>query len=168
MRSGTSIARDAAASALKAAAPAVLCLVLGGCALAPTGVSGSAAGAGAAGSAEGGSSSGRAPGSADRGGPGGDAAADANRGSFAASRALLEQSRAELAAGSYDRAEASIERALRIAPNDATLWLELGEIKLASGDAEQAALMARKAMTLAGGDADLRTRAERLIDAAAR
>ncbi|HEU4619962.1 MAG TPA: tetratricopeptide repeat protein, partial [Gammaproteobacteria bacterium] len=80
----------------------------------------------------------------------------------------LEQSRAAMQAGSYDAAAASIERALRISPDDPSLWLELGEIKLATGDAQQAQLMARKAVSLAGGDRTVTARAERLIDAAGR
>jgi tetratricopeptide (TPR) repeat protein len=83
-----------------------------------------------------------------------------------ASRTLLEQSRAERAAGSYARATASIERALRIDPNNAELWVELGELELMSGNAAQAASMARKALTLAGRNTAVTARAERLLRAA--
>lgn len=81
-----------------------------------------------------------------------------------ASASLLEQSRAQQAAGSYAEAAASIERALRIEPNNALLWIELGEIKLAEGDAEQAEMMARKALTLADRDRAVENRAYRLIN----
>nr|MBO2513705.1 hypothetical protein [Gammaproteobacteria bacterium] len=81
--------------------------------------------------------------------------------------ALLEQSRDQRAAGSYAAAAASIERALRIDPNNAELWLELGEIKLDDGDPQQAEQMARKALTLAGGDRFVASRAERLLTRAA-
>jgi tetratricopeptide (TPR) repeat protein len=103
--------------------------------------------------------------------PGGSNEAGAERGvegSRAASNVLLERSRAAREAGSYDAAEASIERALRIAPNDPSLWLELAEIKLATDDTQQATIMARKAVSLAGGDPSISARAERLIDAAGR
>jgi tetratricopeptide (TPR) repeat protein len=83
-----------------------------------------------------------------------------------ASGALLEQSRAQRAAGSLPAARASLERALRLDPNNAALWLELGELELQTGNAAQAATMARKAMTLAGRDARLSSRAERLLGAA--
>ena len=83
-----------------------------------------------------------------------------------ASGALLEQSRAQRAAGSLPAARASLERALRLDPNNAALWLELGELELQTGNSAQAATMARKAMTLAGRDARLSARAERLLDAA--
>jgi Flp pilus assembly protein TadD len=83
-----------------------------------------------------------------------------------ASGALLEQSRAQRAAGSMPAARASLERALRLDPNNATLWVELGELELQTGNASQAATMARKAMTLAGRDSRLTARAERLLRAA--
>jgi tetratricopeptide (TPR) repeat protein len=83
-----------------------------------------------------------------------------------ATQALLEQSRAARADGRYDQASATIERALRIAPNDAALWLELGEIELASGDPNQAAMLARKALSLAPDDRALTAHAERLLRAA--
>ena len=82
------------------------------------------------------------------------------------SGALLEQSRAQRAAGSLPAARASLERALRLDPNNAALWLELGELELQTGNSAQAATMARKAMTLAGRDARLSARADRLLDAA--
>ena len=83
-----------------------------------------------------------------------------------ASSALLEQSRAQRAAGSLPAARASLERALRLDPNNAALWLELGELELQTGNAAQAATMARKAMTLAGRDRRLTDRAEQLLRAA--
>ena len=83
-----------------------------------------------------------------------------------ASGALLEQSRAQRSAGSLPAARASLERALRLDPNNAVLWLELGELELQTGNSAQAAAMARKALTLAGRDARLTTRAERLLRAA--
>jgi tetratricopeptide (TPR) repeat protein len=83
-----------------------------------------------------------------------------------ASGALLEQSRAQRAAGSMPAARASLERALRLDANNPALWLELGELELQTGNPSQAATMARKAMTLAGRDTRLTARAERLLRAA--
>jgi tetratricopeptide (TPR) repeat protein len=83
-----------------------------------------------------------------------------------ATQALLKQSRAARADGHYDQASATIERALRIAPNDPALWLELGEVELASGDPQQAAMLARKALSLAPDDRALTAQAERLLRAA--
>ena len=83
-----------------------------------------------------------------------------------ASDALLAQSRSERAAGSYAQATASIERALRLDPNNAELWVERGELALQTGNATQAATMARKALTLTGANRTLAARAERLLRAA--
>jgi tetratricopeptide (TPR) repeat protein len=82
----------------------------------------------------------------------------------AASVVLLERSRDERAAGSYAAAAASIERALRIDPNNPLLWIELAEVKAAEGDDDQAEMMARKALTLAGPDRSIVARADRLVD----
>jgi len=81
----------------------------------------------------------------------------------AASAVLIAQSRDERAAGSYADATASIERALRIDPNNPALWIELAEIKAAGGDWDQAEMMARKALTLAGSDQSIMARADRLV-----
>lgn len=81
-----------------------------------------------------------------------------------ASSALLAQSRADRAAGRLDDGEYSIERALRIDPNNPLLWIELAEIKLAQDDRNQAVEMARKALTLAGSDRSIRERADRLLN----
>jgi Flp pilus assembly protein TadD len=83
-----------------------------------------------------------------------------------ASGVLLEQSRAQRAAGSLPAARASLERALRLDPNNPTLWLELGELELQTGNAAQATTLARNALTLAGRDTRLAARAERLLRAA--
>jgi tetratricopeptide (TPR) repeat protein len=83
--------------------------------------------------------------------------------SASATTLLLEQGRTAREAGRYEDATTAIERALRIDPNNAYLWLELGEIKLASGNEEQADAMARKAISLAAHDPAIAARAERLI-----
>jgi outer membrane biosynthesis protein TonB len=88
--------------------------------------------------------------------------------SSGATAALLAQSREQAAAGNYPLATASLERALRINPRDAQLWLELGEIKLQQGDPAQAANMGRRALSLAGSNTALRARCQDLIDAAQR
>ena len=80
-----------------------------------------------------------------------------------ASAALLEQGRDAREAGQYAEATASLERALRIDPNNPLLWIELAEVKAADGDRAQAREMARKALTLAAGNASIETRARRLL-----
>lgn len=98
----------------------------------------------------------------------GDAPAPRSRSdTSAASQSLLAQSRAERAAGNYPQASASLERALRIDPNNPVLWLELGELHLQAGNSAQAEMMARKALSLAASDRSLEARADRLLRAAA-
>ena len=80
-----------------------------------------------------------------------------------ATQTLLNQSRVHQAAGRYEQAAASIERALRIEPRQPVLWLELGNIRLKEGDFAQAEGMGRKALSLSAGDAALTARAEQLI-----
>ena len=81
----------------------------------------------------------------------------------AASTALLDDSRRSRAAGDFSAAAISVERALSIDPNNAALWIELAEIRLAEGNRDQADSFARKALTLAGNDASITARAERLV-----
>ncbi|HVY64540.1 MAG TPA: hypothetical protein VHH11_06945 [Gammaproteobacteria bacterium] len=83
-----------------------------------------------------------------------------------ASNALLAQSRAQRASGNVAQATASIERALRLDPNNAELWVERGELALQTGDAAQAGTMARKALSLAGANGAISARAQRLLQAA--
>ncbi|MEO7387711.1 MAG: tetratricopeptide repeat protein [Gammaproteobacteria bacterium] len=83
-----------------------------------------------------------------------------------ASQALLTQSRGHQAAGHYEQAAASVERALRIEPRQPVLWLELGNIRLLEGDFAQAEGLGRKALSLSTGDAALTAKAEQLIAAA--
>lgn len=83
-----------------------------------------------------------------------------------ASGALLAQARDERAAGSLTQATASIERALRLDPNNAELWVERGELALQTGNTAQAGTMARKALSLAGTNSTVSARAQRLLQAA--
>ncbi len=79
---------------------------------------------------------------------------------------LRAQAREALAAGNAERAGALLERALRIAPQDAQSWLALGQLRLGQGDQAAAAALARKALTLAGEDRRLAAEAERLLEQA--
>jgi len=101
-------------------------------------------------------------------GQGTDATTAQQGGADAASQTLLAQSRDAVAAGNYGQARASIERALRIEPNDPRLWVELGEIELASGNPAQAVAMAQKALSLGSPDPALDARARQLLRDAAR
>jgi len=66
---------------------------------------------------------------------------------------MLESARADRLAGRLSEAEATLEAALRIEPDDARLWLELAEIQFAAGEFAAARNLAERAVTLAAGDA---------------
>ncbi len=66
-----------------------------------------------------------------------------------ASRALVGQAQTQLTSKNYAVAAASIERALRIEPDNALLWIELGKVRQAEGNYVQAENMGRKALSMA-------------------
>jgi tetratricopeptide (TPR) repeat protein len=86
----------------------------------------------------------------------------------AASAALVKQSRAQSVKGEYPAAIATLERALRIEPDNPLVWLELGQVHLASRNAPQAESMGRKAVALATGNPMVQSNAWRLVGDALR
>lgn len=79
---------------------------------------------------------------------------------------MLRQAQTDRLAGDLNTAELTLETALRIAPNDARLWLELAEIRLASGDYAAARTTADRAVSLSGGNVQI-VEASRRIHAVA-
>ena len=69
-----------------------------------------------------------------------------------AATALVSQAHRQATAGDTQLAIGSIERALRIEPDNPLLWIELGEIHENAGHYDQAAGMGHKALQLATGD----------------
>ena len=69
-----------------------------------------------------------------------------------AATALVAQAHRQAGAGDTQLAIGSIERALRIEPDNPLLWIELGEIHENAGHYDQAAGMGHKALQLATGD----------------
>jgi len=69
-----------------------------------------------------------------------------------ASRSLVNQAHAQMQSGNFAVAAGSIERALRIEPNNPLLWIELGRVRHAEGNYAQAENLGRKALSLATGD----------------
>ena len=66
----------------------------------------------------------------------------------AASRALVGQAQSQMASKNFAVAASSIERALRIEPDNALLWIELGKVRQAEGNYVQAENMGRKAASM--------------------
>jgi Tfp pilus assembly protein PilF len=80
-----------------------------------------------------------------------------------ASRALVTQAHAQATGGDFGQASATLERALRIEPENPLLWIELGRMRLGAADADQADAMGRKALALGTGDPAAQAGAWRLI-----
>jgi Flp pilus assembly protein TadD len=85
-----------------------------------------------------------------------------------ASAALVKQAHAQSGKGDFGAATATVERALRIEPNNPLLWIELGQVHLAEGNTSQAESMGRKAVALAVGDPNAQSSAWRLVGDALR
>lgn len=81
----------------------------------------------------------------------------------AATRSLVTQARTQVAHGDLPAASSTLDRALRIEPNNPLLWVELGRLRLAESDAHQAEGCGRKALALASGDRIAQAQAGRLL-----
>jgi uncharacterized protein HemY len=65
-----------------------------------------------------------------------------------------------------DAASTTLDRALRIEPNNPLVWIELGRLRLAENNPHQAEGCGRKALALASGDhATQRQAGHLLVDA---
>lgn len=80
-----------------------------------------------------------------------------------ATSALVTQAHQQAAGGDTAQAAATLERALRIEPDNPLVWIELGRVRLAENNAAQADAMGRKALALATGDAGAQAAAWQLI-----
>jgi tetratricopeptide (TPR) repeat protein len=80
-----------------------------------------------------------------------------------ATRSLVTQSRTLASHGDLDGASSTLDRALRIEPNNPLLWIELGRLRLVESDAHQAEGCGRKALALASGDHAAQAQAGRLL-----
>lgn len=80
-----------------------------------------------------------------------------------ASSALVTQAHAQLATKNTMLAAATIERALRIEPNNPLLWIEYAQVRMSEQNFFQAESMGRKAVLLANGDAKTQSNAWRVV-----
>jgi predicted Zn-dependent protease len=77
--------------------------------------------------------------------------------------ALLDQAETYHRSGDIDNEAATIERALRIDPKNASLWSRLAAVRLEQGRPGQAEQLALKSNALAGEDTVLQARNWRLV-----
>jgi len=80
-----------------------------------------------------------------------------------ATNALVQQAHTQAHAGAFVPAANTIERALRIEPENPLLWIELGRIRLSENNPGQANSMGHKALALATGDVQAQASAWRLV-----
>lgn len=80
-----------------------------------------------------------------------------------ATQSLVTQSRTLAQHGDLDGASSTLDRALRIEPNNPLLWIELGRLRLTENDAHQSEVCARKALALASGDRTAQAQAGHLL-----
>ena len=71
--------------------------------------------------------------------------------------ALLDEAKSQADKGHSDKAAATIERALRIEPNNAVLWHQLALIRMQQQQWQQAIVLARKSNTLAADNEPLKS-----------
>lgn len=76
---------------------------------------------------------------------------------------LVSQAHKQSQSGDLAGAATTLERALRIEPNNPLLWIELGGVQLSENNADQADSMGRKALALATGDPQAQSASWRLI-----
>jgi predicted Zn-dependent protease len=69
----------------------------------------------------------------------------------------------QAASGDTTQAAATLERAVRIEPDNPLVWIELGRVRLAENNPTQANAMGRKALALATGDPAAQSSAWHLI-----
>lgn len=69
-----------------------------------------------------------------------------------ASTALVTQAQAQRRKGDLPGAAGSLDRALRIEPNNPLLWIEMGRLRMDQRNYTQAESMGRKALSMAVGD----------------
>jgi tetratricopeptide (TPR) repeat protein len=80
-----------------------------------------------------------------------------------ATLSLVSQAHKQSQGGDLGGAAATLERALRIEPNNPLLWIELGDVRLSESDGDQADNMGRKALALATGDPRAQSAAWHLV-----
>jgi|SRR5690606_17385848 len=77
---------------------------------------------------------------------------------------LYDQAMNYAYAGDYDQAEATLERGLRIEPNNPYLWFELARLSADYGNVKKARELASRAQSLTGGDRYLQGHIQKFLN----
>lgn len=86
----------------------------------------------------------------------------------AAGESLLLEGRTRRLAGDLAQASMTLERAIRIEPGQAEIWLELARVRLLEGNRDQAVQLASKARSLAPEHSSVAGQSAELIAEASR
>ena len=81
----------------------------------------------------------------------------------AAAQSLVTQAHAQIGRGELPGASTTLDRALRIEPQNPLLWIELARLRLSEGDPRQAEGCGRKALALGAADPVVRQQAGRIL-----
>ena len=75
----------------------------------------------------------------------------------------MSQAQSQRKRGDFPGATVSIERAMRIEPNNPLLWIEMGRLRMDQANFPQAESMGRKALSMSVGDDRTQSLAWQLI-----
>ncbi len=80
-----------------------------------------------------------------------------------AAQSLVNQAHSQIGRGELPGASGTLDRALRIEPQNPLLWIELARLRLTEGDPQQAENCARRALLLGSADTTVRLTAGHLL-----
>jgi tetratricopeptide (TPR) repeat protein len=80
-----------------------------------------------------------------------------------ATQALVNQAKLQITRGELPGASGTLDRALRIEPQNPLLWIEVARLRLTESDPKQAENCAKKALILGSTDANVRMTAGHLL-----
>ena len=80
-----------------------------------------------------------------------------------AAQSLVNQAHAQASRGELPAASTTLDRAIRIEPQNPLVWLELARLRLSDGDPRQAESCARKALSLGSASPTARIAAGRVL-----
>lgn len=81
-------------------------------------------------------------------------------------QSLLDEANAAVKANQLERAATALNRAVRLEPNNASIWFDLAQIRLHQGKYEQSEQLANKSISFAKGNQDLVNKNWRVISTA--
>lgn len=90
----------------------------------------------------------------------------ASQNQASAVQSLLDEANTAVKANQLERAATALNRAVRLEPNNASIWYDLAQIRLHQGKYEQSEQLAKKSIDFAKGNQDLMNKNWRVISSA--